>query len=101
MKLSKNPMFHDKSKHIEIKCHYIRDMMLRGSVNLHYIAMHEHIANALTNPLARVKFEYFIEKLGVLQDQGSFQGKVMSPEDVDTHGLFRHGGRLVLPWSLM
>ena len=27
VKLSENPMFHDKSKHIEIKYHYIRDMV--------------------------------------------------------------------------
>ena len=27
VKLSKNPVFHDKSKHIEIKFHYIRDMV--------------------------------------------------------------------------
>ena len=34
VKLSKNPMFHDKSKHIEIKYHYIRDMVSRGAVKL-------------------------------------------------------------------
>ena len=30
VKLSNNPMFHDKSKHIEIKYHYIKDMVQRG-----------------------------------------------------------------------
>ena len=34
MKLSEKPMFHDKSKHIEIKFHYIKDMLQRGSLNL-------------------------------------------------------------------
>ena len=34
MKLSENPVFHDKSKHIEIKYHYIRDMVYRGAVKL-------------------------------------------------------------------
>ena len=34
VKLSENPMFHDKSKHIEIKYHYIRDIMQRGAVQL-------------------------------------------------------------------
>ena len=32
--LSENPVFHDKSKHIEIKYHYIRDMVKRGAVKL-------------------------------------------------------------------
>jgi hypothetical protein len=34
VKLSKNPVFHDKSKHIEIKYHYILDMVQRGAVEL-------------------------------------------------------------------
>ena len=66
MKLSKNPVFHDKSNHIKIKYHNIRDMVQRGAVNLLYVAMDEQIANVLTKPLARVKFEYFRENLGVL-----------------------------------
>ena len=34
MKLSENPVFHDKSKHIKIKYHYMRDMVQRGEVKL-------------------------------------------------------------------
>ena len=60
-------MFHEKSKHIEIKYHYIKDMVQRGAVKLQYVAMKEPIADVLTKPLARVNFEYFREKLGVLQ----------------------------------
>ena len=59
-------MFHDKSKHIKIKYHYIRDMVQRGAVELQYVAMEGQIVDVLTKPLARVKFENFREKLGVL-----------------------------------
>ena len=59
-------MFHEKSKNIEIKYHYIRDMVQRGVVKLQYVVMDEQIADVLTKTLARVKFEYFREKLGVL-----------------------------------
>ena len=68
-------MFHDKSKHIEIKYHYIRDMVQRGAVKLLYVATEEQIADVLTNPLARMKFEYFRERLGVLQIEASSQRK--------------------------
>ena len=75
MKLSENPVFHDKSKHIEIKYHYIRDMVQKGVVKLQYAMAEEKIADALTKPLARMKFEYFREKLGVLQIKVPSKGK--------------------------
>ena len=62
-----NLVFHEKSKHTEIKYHYIRDMVQRGAVKLLYVATEEQIADVLTKPLARLKFEYFRERLGVLQ----------------------------------
>ena len=43
----------DKSNHIDIKYHYIRDMVQRGAVKLQYVAMEEQIADVLTNPLAK------------------------------------------------
>ena len=61
-----NPVFHEKLKHIEIKYHYIKDMVQRGVVKLQYVAMNKQIADLLTKSLARVKFEYFREKLGVI-----------------------------------
>ena len=68
-------MFHDKLNHIKIKYHYIRDMVQREVVKLQYVAMVEQIADVLTKPLARVNFEYFREKLGVLQIEVSSKGK--------------------------
>jgi hypothetical protein len=41
MRLSKNLVFHDKSKHIEIKYHYMRDMVQRGAIELQYISTDE------------------------------------------------------------
>ena len=41
VKLSENLVFHDKSKHIEIKYHYIKDMAQRGAMKLQYVATDE------------------------------------------------------------
>ena len=41
MDLSKNPVFHDNSKHIDIKFHYITDMVQRGAVKLQYMETEE------------------------------------------------------------
>ena len=59
-------MFHEKSKQIEIRYIYIRDMVQKGSINLQYVSIDEQVADVLTKPLSRVKFEYFRDKLGVV-----------------------------------
>ena len=44
-------------------------------MKLQYVVTNKKIADVLTKPLARVKFEYFREKLGVLQIEVPFKGK--------------------------
>jgi hypothetical protein len=51
MKLSENLVFHDRLKHIEIKYHYIRDMVQRKEVHVQYLPTHEKIADIFTKPL--------------------------------------------------
>ena len=65
--MTKNLIFHDRSKHIEIRYHYIRDMVQRGAIKLQYVSTNEQVANVLTKPLSRVKFEHFQDKLGIVQ----------------------------------
>ena len=54
--------------HIEIKYHYIRGMVQRGAIELQYMSTNEQIEDILTKPLSRVKYEYFRDKLGVMQN---------------------------------
>ena len=56
--MSVNPVFHDKSKHIEIRYHFICDMVQKGAVELQYILIDDQTADVPTKPLPRVKFEY-------------------------------------------
>jgi hypothetical protein len=66
--LSENHVFHDKSKHIEIKYHYIIDMVQRKAVHVQYLFIHEQIVDVFTKALARTKFEYFYERLGLVEN---------------------------------
>jgi hypothetical protein len=64
--MTKNLVFHDKSKHIEIWYHYIRDMVQRGDINLQYVGTYEKVSYVLTKPLSHVKFDHFRDKLGIV-----------------------------------
>ena len=66
VKISENHMFHDRSKHIEIKYYYIRDRVQKGEVKLQYISINEQITNILTKPLSKVNFVYFRDNLGLV-----------------------------------
>ena len=46
---------------------YKKRMWLKGAVKLKYVPTKEQVADVLTKPLARVKFEYFRENLGVFR----------------------------------
>jgi hypothetical protein len=67
IKMIENPGFHDKMKHIKIWYHYIHDMVQKGFGKLLYVGIDEQVANLLTKPLSHVNFEYFRDKLGVVQ----------------------------------
>jgi hypothetical protein len=68
IKLSENPVFHDRSKHIEIRYHFIQDRIQKGVVKLQYISTDEQVADILTKPLVKGKFVFFRDKLGVVQN---------------------------------
>ena len=65
--MTENPVFHDRSKHIDIRYHFIRDMVQRGAVRLDHIGTDEQVADILTKPLGKVKFLTFHESLGVVE----------------------------------
>ena len=65
IKLSVNPVFHNRSKHIEILYHYIRDMVDKDVIKLIYISIEEKNADIFTKPLAKLKIEYLRNKLGM------------------------------------
>jgi hypothetical protein len=60
-------MFHEQSKHIEIKYYFIRDKVHEGEVKLQYIPTDEQTTYILTKPLYRIKFAYLRDKLGIME----------------------------------
>jgi hypothetical protein len=73
IKLSENPVFHDRLKHIEIRYHFIRDWVQRGAVQLQYISTDDQVADILTKALPRGKHVFFRDKMGLVRN--TFLGK--------------------------
>eukprot|EP00253_Pinus_taeda_P031760 PITA_31760 len=53
IKLMDNPVFHDRSKHIDIRYHFIRDYVQKGVVKLEYISTDEQVADVLMKSLPK------------------------------------------------
>eukprot|EP00253_Pinus_taeda_P022701 PITA_22701 len=68
IKLTKNPVFHDRSNHIEIKYHFIRDYVQKGVVKLEYTSTNEQVADIFTKALPRGKHVYFKDKMVVVRN---------------------------------
>lgn len=59
IQLVKNPVFHRKSKYIEIRFHYIRNNYKKGKFDVCYVGTDDQLADVFTKPLARDEFENF------------------------------------------
>ena len=58
--LAKNPAFHARSKHINVRYHLIRQKLADNTISIHYIPTKQQVADGLTKPLPRVKFKEFL-----------------------------------------
>ncbi|KAH9752513.1 retrovirus-related pol polyprotein from transposon RE1 [Citrus sinensis] len=74
--LAKNPVFHSRTKHIEIDVHFIRDKVLSGDLKICYVPSEDQIADILTKPLSSPQFNYLRDKLNVCSCPLSLRGAV-------------------------
>jgi hypothetical protein len=63
--LSKDNKFHARTKHIDIRYHFIREAVGDGKISVKYIPTDENPADIFTKPLAKAKFHRFAEMLGL------------------------------------
>ena len=74
--LAKNPVYHSRTKHIELDMHFVRDKVLARELEICYIPSEEHIADILIKPLTFTHFNYFRAKLKVHPCPLSLRGAV-------------------------
>lgn len=63
--LSKNPVSHGRSKHIEVRYHFLRDMVNKGRISLTYCSTENQLADGFTKALKIEKFDWLKKEIGV------------------------------------
>ena len=64
--LSKNPILHSRTKHIEIRHHFLRDHVQQGDITLEFISTNDQLADIFTKPLALERFSHLRRGLGII-----------------------------------
>ncbi|KAI3769445.1 hypothetical protein L6452_00547 [Arctium lappa] len=64
--ITNNSVLHSKTKHIEIRYHFIKDHVMNGDIELHFIPTDYQLADLFTKPLDETRFNFLINELGML-----------------------------------
>ena len=65
--LAKNPIVHSRTKHIEIRHHFIRDHISKGDIELKFIDTSRQLADIFTKPLGTERFNSLVRELGMIR----------------------------------
>lgn len=65
IKLVKNPVFHSRMKHIDVRYYFIREHVEQGTLNIEHVPGEDQLADIFTKPLSKCRLERLRDMLGV------------------------------------
>lgn len=65
--LAHNPIYHARTKHVDVRHHFIREKVLSGEISLEYVPTGNQLADIFTKALGRVAFERIRSQLGLIK----------------------------------
>ncbi|GJS59465.1 hypothetical protein Tco_0654249 [Tanacetum coccineum] len=63
--ISCNPVQHSKTKHIDIRYHFIKEHVEKGTVELYFVGTEYQLADLFTKALPKERFEYLVHRIGM------------------------------------
>nr|XP_016470181.1 PREDICTED: uncharacterized mitochondrial protein AtMg00810-like [Nicotiana tabacum] len=79
--IAKNPVFHERTNHVEIDCHFVREQYLAGLISLSFVRSSAQLADLFTKPLTGPLHRSILGKLGVFSTPSNLKGGVGVKED--------------------
>lgn len=63
--IANNPVFHERTKHVEMDCYFVRERVESKHIQPCYIRTYDQVADIFTKPLGATQFGFLLGKLGV------------------------------------